>query len=105
MGSTVTHVIRFMGFALLLTLALGFLGESIAHPEDDFCEAGGSIDRQLCQQLAAMNSSDAPVTQPLLDEDGNVRSWFESGVYFLKIGVQHILPVGTDHNLFFLAHF
>ena len=105
MSFPVMQVLRLILVALLVTGSLTLLGEAAAHPEDDFCEAGGSIDRQLCQQLADMNSSTAPVAQPLLDEDGNVRSWFGSGAYFLKIGVQHILPGGTDHILFVLALF
>lgn len=76
-----------------------------AHPEDDFCDPDMGIDRQLCRQLSELNSSDAPITKPLLDQDGNVRSALSSAWYFLKIGTAHILPGGTDHILFVLALF
>ena len=80
-------------------------GVAQAHPEDDFCEAGSAISPELCRQLAEANSADAPVTRPLLDEDGNVRSPLDTALMYLKIGVQHILPGGTDHILFVLALF
>ena len=78
---------------------------AVAHPEDDFCEAGSGIDPALCRNLAEANRGDAPVTRPLLDEDGNVRSPLETAALYLKIGVQHILPGGADHILFVLALF
>lgn len=80
-------------------------GDTRAHPEDDFCEAGSGVDPALCRKLAAANSTDAQVVRPLLDDDGNVRSPLATAALYLKIGVQHILPGGTDHILFVLALF
>ncbi|MEM1398052.1 MAG: HupE/UreJ family protein [Pseudomonadota bacterium] len=88
---------------VLVTSALS--GAALAHPEDDFCEIGGGIDPALCRQLAEANSSDAQVVTPLLDEDGEVRSAWDTAVLYIKIGIQHILPGGTDHILFVLSLF
>ncbi len=90
-------------FASVLTSMT--IGEAQAHPEDDFCEAGSGLDPALCRQLAEANSADAPAVRPLLDEQGNVRSPLDTAVLYIKIGVQHILPGGTDHILFVLALF
>lgn len=81
------------------------IGEAQAHPEDDFCEADSGLDPALCRQLAEANSADTPDVRPLLDEQGNVRSSLDTAILYLKIGVQHILPGGTDHILFVLALF
>ena len=99
--------ILFLLCALLTVsvMASAINGKALAHPEDDFCEAGGGLDPELCRQLAAANSSDANALQPLRDEEGNIRSPMETAVLYLKIGVQHILPGGTDHILFVLALF
>ena len=91
--------------AVVFTLICMMAGAAHAHPEDDFCGPDSGIDRELCRQLSELNSSEADLTHPLLDEDGNVRSALSSAWYFLKIGVQHILPGGTDHILFVLALF
>jgi len=82
-----------------------FSPDAFAHPEDDFCEAGSGLDPALCRQLAEANSADAKVVRPLLDDEGNVRSPLDTALLYLKIGVQHILPGGTDHILFVLALF
>lgn len=97
----------FLASVLLLAVAAMSIGagEASAHPEDDFCEAGSGLDPALCRQLAAANSSDAPIVRPLLDEEGNVRSPLNTALLYLKIGVEHILPGGTDHILFVLALF
>ena len=76
-----------------------------AHPEDDFCEADSGLDPELCRALAEANSADAPVVRPLLDSEGNVRSPLDTAMLYFKIGMQHILPGGTDHILFVLALF
>lgn len=90
---------------LLAMMALGAFDMASAHPEDDFCEGGGGFDQALCRQLSELNSSEASLTHPLLDAEGNVRSGWSSALYFMNIGVQHILPGGTDHILFVLALF
>ena len=91
----------------ILTLMLVFapVGVAEAHPEDDFCEADSGLDPALCRKLAEANSADGPELSPLLDDDGNVRSPLNTAALYLKIGVQHILPGGTDHILFVLALF
>ncbi|MEL7486267.1 MAG: HupE/UreJ family protein [Pseudomonadota bacterium] len=92
-------------FVLICILVITLGGDAAAHPEDDFCGAGADIDPALCRQLAEANSADAPVTRPLLDEQGNVRSPVDTALLYLKIGIQHILPGGADHILFVLALF
>lgn len=76
-----------------------------AHPEDDFCDADSGIDPALCRKLAEANSADSKQMQPLLNEQGIVRSPLNTALLYLKIGAQHILPGGTDHILFVLALF
>ncbi len=97
----------FLLSVVLLALALTSFpaGEALAHPEDDFCDGDTGLDPALCRQLAEANSADAQVTRPLLDEEGNVRSPIDTALLYLKIGIQHILPGGTDHILFVLALF
>ena len=98
-----------LGILTVLLVALFLCLVSVkgvhAHFEGDFCEAGATIDRTLCQQLAAADSENPQETTPLLDEEGNVRSPIDTATMYLKIGVQHILPGGTDHILFVLALF
>lgn len=79
--------------------------KAYAHPEDDFCEADSGLDPALCRKLAEINSADSRQIRPLLDEQGNVRSPLDTARLYLKIGVEHILPGGTDHILFVLALF
>ena len=98
-------MLRSLLAVFVLVLALGAASTAHAHPEDEFCSAESGIDRELCRQLAAMDSSEPDEFRPLLDEEGNVRSALSSALYFLDIGVQHILPGGTDHILFVLALF
>ena len=92
-------------FGLLLLCALSFSSVAFAHPEDDFCGPDSGIDPVLCQQLAALNSAEGEASHPLLDDEGNQLGMIEAAWYFLKVGVQHILPGGTDHILFVLALF
>ena len=96
-----------LGIAAMLALAWigGFAGSAHAHPEDEFCDAQSGMDRELCRQLAAMDSSEAAEFEPLVDEDGNELTALQSAWLFLSIGVNHILPGGTDHILFVLALF
>ena len=90
---------------MFICLVSASAGPAYAHPEDDFCEIGSGLDPSLCRQLAKANSADADVLRPLLDEDGNIRSALDTALLYFKIGVQHILPGGTDHILFVLALF
>ncbi|MEL6360922.1 MAG: HupE/UreJ family protein [Pseudomonadota bacterium] len=99
----VPYIVVLLG--VLVCLAIAFPGVAEAHPEDDFCEADGGLAPELCRRLAETNRSDAEVSTPLLDEEGNVRSPLDTALLYIKIGVQHILPGGTDHILFVLALF
>ena len=92
---------------ILLALAAPLLvvGEARAHPEDDFCGVGSGLDPALCRQLAETNRSETVEYTPLKDEEGNIRSPLDTFALYTKIGVQHILPGGTDHILFVLALF
>lgn len=77
----------------------------MAHPEDDFCGPDSGIDPALCRQLSTLNSSEAALTHPLVGADGEALSPLGAALFFLKVGVQHILPGGADHILFVLALF
>ena len=96
-------------FLLPALVAIFFSWASVApafaHPDDDFCEAENGIDPVLCRQLAAADRSAPKTNAPLRDEDGNVRSVFDTAMLYLDIGVRHILPGGADHILFVLALF
>lgn len=84
-------------------LMSGFLAQASAHPQDEFCEAGMQIDMELCLQLSKLDSAQG--SNVLKDDAGNVRSPLSAAIYFAKIGIDHILPGGTDHILFVLALF
>ena len=81
---------------------------AIAHPEDELCLPDGGMDPALCRELQA------------LDRAGRVRSFeggipggeisldrtpLETGIFYIRIGFEHILPMGVDHILFVLALF
>lgn len=105
-----THLLRITCLFLLivvsgLMLASTSIKDAHAHPEDEFCEVGSGIDPALCRKLAEIDSATNDVVSPLLDNEGNARSWFDTAILYMKIGVQHILPGGLDHILFVLALF
>jgi hypothetical protein len=107
-NSWVTRNCRTLTTALiggLIILLIALSTPANAHPEDDFCEGEISINFELCQQLAQLNSADGPLTVPLTDDAGNILTPLEAAVYFGEIGVRHILPGGLDHILFVLALF
>ncbi|MEO0466929.1 MAG: HupE/UreJ family protein [Pseudomonadota bacterium] len=91
----------------VFTLAICFAGVAAAHPEDEFCLPGGEIDPALCRALQEIDRA-GPVIRttpdgtvlPELDLD---RPWQDTLGLYVKIGVDHILPGGTDHILFVLA--
>lgn len=89
---------------LLLCCALLHFGAE-AHPEDDFCDGDSKLNPALCQQLAEANRSATELFRPLLDEEGNIRSAWDTATLHFQIGIDHILPGGTDHILFVLALF
>ena len=82
-----------------------FVGDAIAHPQDEFCGPDSGLDPLLCQQLSEIDRSFGTGFKSLLNAQGEVRSPLNSALYFGKIGIQHILPGGLDHILFVLALF
>ena len=92
--------------AMLLLLATGNV---FGHPEDELCVPGqDGMDPALCAALAEMNSAEGDFNQtemPILDAEGNERSFLSTAGLYIKIGVGHILPDGADHILFVLAIF
>ncbi len=94
-----------------LLIAIGLLASGVAcgHPEDELCTGADGVDPALCAALAELDrtpgDASRPPLRPILDETGQVRSfWSTFGVY-VTIGVGHILPGGADHILFVLAVF
>ena len=70
------------------------------------CRVRAHWTRPLCEQLAAIDSSDGTgprIVRPMLDESGEARSALSTFGLYVKIGVGHILPGGLDHILFVLA--
>ena len=95
------------GLLLVLLLLISCLlpGKAFSHPEDDFCGPDSGIDPVLCEQLAQLNSSEGGLEAPLLDSEGNVLKPIEAALYFMDVGIKHILPGGLDHILFVFALF
>ena len=93
---------------IAILLSLFGLGLAHAHPEDEFCVGDGGLDPALCQALQDLDrgagaTGPTPFTETeTIDFD---RPALETLGLYLKIGVQHILPGGTDHILFVLAMF
>lgn len=91
---------------LLVAAFLLFAGSpAFAHPEDDFCGPDSGIDPALCDQLFETNNSEGSLAAMFLDEEGNRRTPLDTALTFAEIGIDHILPGGTDHILFVLALF
>jgi hypothetical protein len=101
--------------AALLVLACGTLR---AHPEDEFCSGGSGLDPALCAALAeADQAADLPgqeASRGMLsaEQRERVRSsirldrpWWRTAGLYIRLGFEHILPVGLDHILFVLALF
>lgn len=91
-------------FFLLLFSILIVAGKGFAHPEDEMCGPGSGMDPELCRALAELDNADAPITTDVLLADTN-RTLLGNTAFFVKAGVDHILPGGTDHILFVLALF
>ncbi|MCA8900981.1 MAG: HupE/UreJ family protein [Hyphomonas sp.] len=99
--------------AALACLSAAFLlvpQPAFAHPEDEFCTPGGGMDPALCQELARLDNAKADPSERTtgtgLEDTVNLdRSAFETAVFYVSIGFQHILPKGLDHILFVLALF
>ena len=99
-----------MRFKLIVTvLLLLAAGNVFGHPEDELCVPGqDGMDPALCAALAEMNSAEGDLNQtemPILDAQGNERSFLSTAGLYIKIGIGHILPDGADHILFVLAIF
>lgn len=95
-------------FLFLVLIGLGIITGNMlianAHPADEFCSMGSGMDPELCAALAELDAADAPVTtdELLVQTD---RTLLENTFFFVKAGINHILPGGTDHMLFVLALF
>ena len=86
-------------------ICLFFLGFSIlvsAHPEDEFCSEV-EMDPELCARLAELDRPANKVGNVELPEIKLDRSPFDTAVLYIKLGVDHILPMGLDHLAFVLA--
>lgn len=90
---------------LAFAVAVGSFEAAHAHPEDDFCGPDAGIDPELCRQLSDAMNGTGELAAAFLDEQGNMRTPFDTGLNFMNIGIGHILPGGLDHILFVLALF
>ncbi len=93
---------------IALTMSLLGLGLAHAHPEDEFCVGDGGLDPALCQALQDMDRGAPAAGDSAFTETDQIdfeRPALETLGLYIKIGVQHILPGGTDHILFVLAIF
>lgn len=91
---------------LLCVLAVLFMClPGFSHPEDELCGPDGGMDPELCRALTELDqaTSAAVTTDQLLVDTG--RTLIGNASFFLKAGVDHILPGGLDHILFVLALF
>lgn len=98
-----TRILPALFIAFILTAFWG--GAAFGHPEDDFCGPDAEIDPVLCAQLFEANDSTGDLKAMFLDEDGEFRPPLDTALFFAEIGVDHILPGGTDHILFVLVLF
>lgn len=95
----------FSTLALVLAMLLTFAPvPAFAHPADEFCAGDSGMDPELCRALAEMDTAQMPVTTNdlLVQTD---RTLLENTLFFVRAGIDHILPGGTDHILFVLALF
>ena len=101
------HFVSRMTFLLCSVCILVLVGlhAAIAHPEDEFCSADSGMDPELCRQLTDALDGTGELAKLFFGEDGGLRSPFETGLQFAEVGINHILPGGTDHILFVLALF
>lgn len=89
-------------YVIVSLLMAIFSGLALAHPEDEFC-GDADMDPLLCAQLEALDRPAEKVSDyPLPDKTLN-RSLFDTGLLYVKLGVEHIVPMGLDHLLFVLA--
>ena len=103
------RLIAFLACCLIACLAVTSAPQAaFGHPEDELCLPGGGMDPALCRELqeldragdATETGDDVPGGEVELD-----RSWLETAIFYLRIGFEHILPMGVDHILFVLALF
>ncbi len=103
------RLIAFLACCLIACLAVTSAPQAaFAHPEDELCLPGGGMDPALCRELqeldragnATETGDDVPGGEIELD-----RSWLETAIFYIRIGFEHILPMGVDHILFVLALF
>jgi len=86
--------------AVLITFFCLLSNSTFAHPEDEFCDQTMS-DALLCSELAELDRTGANLSQlPHIELD---RSPVETLLLYVRLGVDHILPLGLDHLAFVLA--
>jgi HupE / UreJ protein len=106
------RLVVFLACCLMACLAVTTSPQAaFAHPEDELCVPGGGMDPALCRELQELDragdgtdstgaTDDVPGGEVELD-----RSWLETATFYVRIGFEHILPMGVDHILFVLALF
>lgn len=103
-----TRILKLALISLFLATSLTTLPAQ-AHPEDEFCTGDGGLDPALCRALQDLDrAGDDSVPEDRFTETETIdfeRPALETFALYIKIGVQHILPGGTDHILFVLALF
>ena len=104
-----SRLVAFLAFCLLACLAVTVFSEAaFAHPEDELCLPGGGMDPALCRELQELDRASragepgngVPGGEVELDRTG-----LETALFYIRIGFEHILPMGVDHILFVLALF
>ena len=98
--------------AALLACLMAGLGPlaltAAAHPEDELCLPGGGMDPALCRELQELDRAGSVTSRDGLPDVRDVsldRTPFETAIFYIRIGFEHILPMGVDHILFVLALF
>ena len=103
------RLIAFLACCLIACLAVTSAPQAaFAHPEDELCLPGGGMDPALCRELQELDrAGDATETGDNVSgsEVELDRSGIETAIFYVRIGFEHILPMGVDHILFVLALF
>ena len=87
---------------LMVLFTLFFSAIALSHPEDEFCNEV-EMDPLLCAQLTELDRPKKASDNFKLAEIKLERSEIETGILYVKLGVEHILPMGLDHLAFILA--
>lgn len=90
----------------LVTALMVASPNAMAHPEDEFCALDGGLDPALCRALQDLDRADGTSGGDQFSQTETIdfeRPALETFGLYVKIGIQHILPGGSDHILFVLA--